>query len=95
MFLGNSKSAFKLIKEKEITLESNEILNLLSDVRIDDEQSKILLNLYDGNISIENKKYSDGVTCEIIKNHFNVEDLPWILKRYQYLGIKIPIHIIK
>lgn len=88
LFLGNSKSVFKLIKEKEITLESNEILNLLSDVRIDDEQSKILLNLYDGNISIENKKYSDVVTCEIIKNHFNVEDLPWILKRYQYLGMK-------
>ena len=88
LFLGNSKSAFKLLKDKEITLESSEILNLLSDVRIDDEQSKILLNLYGGNISLENKKYSDEVCCEIIKNHFNVEDLPWILKRYQSFGAK-------
>ncbi len=88
LFLGNSKSAFKLIKEKEIAFEANEILNLLSDIRIDDEQSKILLSIYDGNISLENKKYSDEVCSEIIKNHFNVEDLPWILKRYQSLGPK-------
>ena len=88
LFIGNSKTLFKLIKEKEITLEATEILDLLSDVRIDDEQSKILLGIYDGTISLENKKYSDEVCCEIIKNHFNVEDLPWILKNYQSLGLK-------
>ena len=88
LLLGNSKIMFKLIKEEEIFLESNEILNLLSDSRINDEQSKILLSIYDGNISLENKKYSDEVCCEIIKNHFDIEDLPWILKRYQFLGPK-------
>ena len=88
MFLGDVSKLFSLIKEKTIVLEKVDILDFLSDARITEEQSMLLLGQYEGVISIENKNYSDGVCSEIINKHFNVEDLPWLLKNYGGLGNK-------
>jgi len=86
VFSGGSSKLFNQIKDKTIVLEKVEILDFLSDTRITDEQSMILLGQCEGVVSIENKNYSDEVCSEIINKHFNVEDLPWLLKNYNGLG---------
>lgn len=88
MFLGGTSKLFNQIKDKTLMLEKVEILDFLSDARITEEQSMILLGQYEGVVSIENKNYSDEVCSEIINKHFNVEDLPWLLKNYGSLGYK-------
>ncbi len=95
ILLGDSKKLFKLIQDSTIILEKAEILELLSDSRITNEFSLILLNLYTGTITIENKSYSDAVCEVIIQNHFNVDDLPWLLLHYDSLGNKTKTALIE
>lgn len=87
-FIGDTKKAFKLIDTGDITLERAELLEILSDSRIDSQSALILMNKIDGIITIEGKKYLDDVVERIIQKHFNVDDLPWIFKNYNTLGPK-------
>lgn len=94
VFLGDSQTVFKLFANNSIVLTRNEILELISDSRIKNEDALMLLEKVDGPISIEEKKYSDEISEAIIRYHFNVEDLPWILKHFGELGTKSQHEII-
>ncbi len=88
VFEGDSKKVFDLIENNSISLSKTEILDLLSDGRINDASSLILLDLYDGNISVEGKRYSDVVMEDILLYHFSAEDLPWLFENFERLGDK-------
>ena len=94
-FIGDTKKSFKLIDNGDITLERAELLEILSDSRIDSQSALILMNKIDGIITIEGKKYLDDVVERIIQKHFNVDDLPWILKNFNTLGPKSKTSIIE
>lgn len=87
-FIGDTKKSFKLIDNGDITLERAELLEILSDSRIDSQSALILMNKIDGIITIEGKNYLDDVVERIMQKHFNVDDLPWIFKNYNTLGPK-------
>ncbi|MBR3918332.1 MAG: hypothetical protein IKJ59_06300 [Clostridia bacterium] len=94
-FIGDAKKAFKLIDNGDITLDRAELLEILSDSRIDSQSALILMNRIDGIITIEGKKYLDDVVERIIQKHFNVDDLPWIFINYNTLGPKSKKSIIE
>ncbi|MDT9489373.1 hypothetical protein NND54_00810 [Streptococcus mutans] len=62
--------------------DENEILEVL-DREISFEKAQMLVDKFNGTISIKDKKYNSSLLVYIIKNKFDDTDLPMLLENYQ------------
>ncbi|HHK5594706.1 TPA: hypothetical protein ACQUIK_000470 [Streptococcus mutans] len=62
--------------------DENEILEVL-DREISFEKAQMLVDKFNGTISIKDKKYNSTLLVYIIKNKFDDTDLPMLLENYQ------------
>lgn len=76
------KKFIALIKKNEVAIEKAELANLLEDKRFDSGMADRILELYDGTLPLENKKYSEAIQVRIIENYFDVGDINWFLLNY-------------
>jgi hypothetical protein len=77
-----TKNIDKYIELLDDSIMINEEILCLLEENISDEAKLKLLNKTNGEISIKGKKYSESVMIQILKNNFDINEIPLLLKSF-------------
>lgn len=81
-FSDGGTAIVELTSKGDVVLTESEMTMLIEDIRMTEQIALPLLDAYSGTLSVADKTYPDPIKVRIIDNHFETDDIRWLLKYY-------------